>query len=183
MNIKSSNEALAEAFSKGSNVTPHGVIIVDLGWRGGFRKVMFIGGPFRAAKTLGADTFKIAVRSEDIRPGDCDAHLPIRDFNVPDRVSETESVMRVAFREALYGRPVFVGCMGGFGRTGLFLALLAKAGGVEDPVSFVRENYLPSAVETRLQKKYVDEFDVSDIQKAIRRAAWCSRLPAFLRKT
>ena len=43
--------------------------------------------------------------------------------------------------------------MGGWGRTGLFLALLAKVCGVENPVTYVRENYSPRAVETTDQHR------------------------------
>ncbi|CAM9664844.1 unnamed protein product [Phaeothamnion confervicola] len=42
-------------------------------------------------------------------------------------------------------------CEAGIGRTGLMLALLAKAFGIQNPVSFVLLHYCPHIVETVLQ--------------------------------
>ncbi|MBI5103118.1 MAG: hypothetical protein HZB33_14985 [Nitrospirae bacterium] len=57
-------------------------------------------------------------------------------------------------RDALH---VMVCCVGGHGRTGTALAILAALTGVapEDPVTFIRTNYCPRAVETKSQCRYV----------------------------
>jgi protein-tyrosine phosphatase len=48
---------------------------------------------------------------------------------------------------------VHVGCRAGIGRTGLFLACLARAAGVEgDPIAHVRAQYDPHAAETAAQE-------------------------------
>lgn len=54
---------------------------------------------------------------------------------------------------------VVVCCMGGHGRTGTFLSLVAALGGAckaGDPVKFMRDHYCDSAVESREQVKYVE---------------------------
>ena len=55
--------------------------------------------------------------------------------------------------EAEPERPLHVGCRAGIGRTGLFLACLARAAGVEgDALDYVRRHYLPHAAETEEQQ-------------------------------
>lgn len=56
------------------------------------------------------------------------------------------------------------------GRTGLFLAILAKAVGFNDPVAYVRKHYYNHAVETAEQAKYVEAFDVSWVPDYIERS-------------
>lgn len=100
----------------------------------------------------------------------CDVNIPTRDFQTPEletlRRGLTEAVERV-----LQGDPLYVGCMGGKGRTGLFLAVLAKAMGVKNPVEFVREHYYPHAVETAQQYQFVQTFPIpEDVREQVRRA-------------
>lgn len=85
--------------------------------------------------------------------------IPTRDYSVP-RVLDVDRGLKQAVYEILVGNPVYVGCMGGVGRTGLFLAILAKAFGVKDPVQYVRLNYNPHAVETSQQMQYVQDYQV-----------------------
>ena len=83
--------------------------------------------------------------------------VPIMDYGVPvDLDNVNDVVVKVLRLLADNERPVYVGCLGGQGRTGLFLALLAKAVGVSDPVAYVRENFNPKAIETEAQEEYVD---------------------------
>ncbi len=95
--------------------------------------------------------FGVCVRAERAPSGRYNVHLPIHDFSVPspDQQDEVELALRETLEALLDGKPVYVGCMGGWGRTGLFLALLAKVCGVDQPVTYVRENYSNRAVETR----------------------------------
>ena len=83
--------------------------------------------------------------------------IPTRDFDVP-RVSDVDTGLRQAVDAILRGDPVYVGCMGGIGRTGLFMAILAKAFGESDPVSDVRSQYNHHAVETKQQMQYVQDY-------------------------
>lgn len=55
------------------------------------------------------------------------------------------------------GKTVHVGCLGGHGRTGMVLsALVYKMLGIEDAITYVRENYCEEAVETSAQAKWLN---------------------------
>ena len=81
------------------------------------------------------------------------------DFGVPNKRDARAGLWDV-LDAITHGDPVYVGCMGGRGRTGLFLAILAKAFGVKNPVEYVRENYYEHAVETERQYQFVEEFEI-----------------------
>lgn len=155
---------------KGAN----GSIKLPLGISGALKVVEMIGGPFD--NFPGRDkAFGVAVRAERIKPGQADVQLPIHDFGVPEYLPNVEAALLAAFKAALQGRPVWVGCMGGWGRTGLFLSLVAKVAGVESPIEFVRKQYTPRAVETRQQYRYVTDFDVKSVRRKVLKMAWLAR--------
>lgn len=54
------------------------------------------------------------------------------------------------------GFAVAIHCVGGHGRTGTALAILAALGGENDPVEFIRRMYCPSAVESSAQIEYIE---------------------------
>lgn len=58
---------------------------------------------------------------------------------------------------------VEVACRGGLGRTGTALACLVVFDGDQavDAVAYVREHYDARAVETRLQRRYVAQWQIS----------------------
>ncbi len=96
-----------------------------------------------------------------------------KDFNVP-KVSDLKAGIVKALMAMINEEDVYAGCMGGIGRTGIFLAALAKvqieyrkakhrSGRGEDPVLYVRKHFIPHAVETAQQEKYIADLDVSDI--------------------
>lgn len=91
-------------------------------------------------------------------------HLPIRDFSTPTRDCDVSDALKCTIEHLLVGRPVYVGCAAGWGRTGLFLSLLAKVAGEGDPVGFVRRNYACQAVETPEQSDYIDQFKVAGLR-------------------
>src|SRR5690606_26734740 len=105
--------------------------------------------------------------------------LPITDFSVPENAADTDDALVAAFKAGIDGRPVYVGCMGGWGRTGLFLALMAKVAGEKDPVGYVRRWYTPHAVETKQQKAYVENYDMSWVRPKVLRYAWSKRVPVI----
>lgn len=150
----------------------NGVLPLSLGWVA--PKLVITGGPYSDYK-MARNTFGVCVRAEDVRAHD--VHVPIHDFSVPEDDDGVKRALVASLKAAIDGRSVYVGCMGGWGRTGLFLALMAKAAGVPDPVDYVREVYTPRAVETREQEKYVAQFDVKQISKVIRRYAWAKKFP------
>jgi hypothetical protein len=124
----------------------------------GFVKRQIQAGPYRSKPQ---DMFGVKLAGEINAP--CDISIPIRDFGVPADDAIVRDALRVVLRRLALRQTVYVGCMGGLGRTGTFLALLAKALGRSDPVGYVRENYSHAAVETREQEAYVANFDVSPL--------------------
>jgi hypothetical protein len=121
------------------------------------REVELLGGPFEACPP---GAFSICLETRAANAWLADVTLPIEDFGTPDPAALKHAVgaALAALREAP-GRPVFVGCRAGLGRTGLFLACLARAAGVEgDPVDFVRARYHPEAAETEAQRAMARAF-------------------------
>src|SRR5688572_578797 len=57
--------------------------------------------------------------------------VPIPDFGLP-KEDATYSALRIVLYRIAMNQPVYLGCMGGYGRTGTFLALLYRALGVEN---------------------------------------------------
>jgi hypothetical protein len=94
----------------------------------------------------------------------CAVDIPTADFKTPDRLLLYRGLHK-ALDLILAGEPVYVGCMGGKGRTGLFLAVLAKAFGIKKPVEFVREHYYAHAVETKEQYEFVRKFTITPPMK------------------
>jgi len=92
-------------------------------------------------------------------------YMPIQDFDTPT-IKQVEEGLRAMFLAHLNGGVIYVGCMGGTGRTGLILALFAKAAGVEgDMVKYVRNNYKYHAVETEEQRVFLERYGVRGIRR------------------
>lgn len=131
---------------------------------------MVTGGPFLECPS----TMKGVKMAKEIQQP-CAVDIPTADFKTPDRKVLYAGLSK-ALDLILAGEPVYVGCMGGKGRTGLFLAVLAKAFGVKKPVEYVRANYYAHAVETPEQYQFVKEFRITPTQrrkiKLVRRWAW-----------
>jgi ClpX C4-type zinc finger len=86
------------------------------------------------------------------------AHIDWPDFGVPaDREAATAALADLLAR-ARAGRRVEVGCLGGHGRTGTALALLAVLADAPPAgaVAWVRSAYCAKAVETAEQAAYVE---------------------------
>lgn len=143
------------------------------GWEGAFHNFEVAGGPFDQRPRNG--TYNICLRAERIPP-DAHAILPIEDFRTPANRDAVVSALKLAFSALLAGKPVYVGCQGGLGRTGLFLALLAKVAGETDPVRYVKQNYHAHAVETMDQMEYVRTFDVEPIRQWLFWQTWTKRI-------
>lgn len=106
----------------------------------------------------------------------CDISIPIVDYGVPESADVVRTALQRAVAALVKEEPLYVGCMGGFGRTGTFLALLVKALGVREPIPYVREFYDHRAVERDSQVEYIAEFDVRPLFWGV---AWSSGLAAF----
>lgn len=123
-------------------------------YKGGRRHYTVFGGPFAQAPITMA-TVKMAA---EIRMP-CSVSIPTIDFSVPSKAVLDEGLYQ-AVKMILHGDPVYVGCMGGRGRTGLFLAILAKAFKIDNPVEYVRQHYYAHAVETAKQYQYVQNYEI-----------------------
>lgn len=110
------------------------------------------------------------------------AHLidiPTRDFDVPDVEVFRTGLLKAIIYMKEHGE-LYAGCMGGIGRTGLFMAGMAKcmreAGEMLGVVSeghpiptevlYVRKHYKGHAVETQQQIEFIRNLNVDDIVDA-----------------
>ena len=98
--------------------------------------------------------------------------VPTEDFSVPNPTDLSNGI-KAAFDAMANGKDVYVGCMGGVGRTGLFMSVLVKAvneykGLTGDPIMHVRKHYNMHAVETQGQRNYVTTFDVTPLIKHLK---------------
>lgn len=119
---------------------------------------IIVGGPYRFCPPSFKGV-KMAVEIKD----PCHIDIPTRDFNVPDEMMFRRGLVE-GFVRMLRGQHLYVGCMGGIGRTGLYLAGIAKytqrCGWIDqDPVEYVREHYIPHAVETDEQQQYIADLE------------------------
>lgn len=85
--------------------------------------------------------------------------LPIPDYNVPEK-EKLDQAIAATITHARDGDHIIVHCQGGLGRTGTFLACLAKhhfglTGG--EAINWVRE-YVPGAVETDEQVQFINDY-------------------------
>ena len=84
--------------------------------------------------------------------------LPIEDMFIPNDTEDFNSCVEFAKYYLSEGKKIHVGCIGGAGRTGMFLSALVQAsmgdklidedGNKISAIDYVRENYYKHAVET-----------------------------------
>lgn len=94
-----------------------------------------------------------------------DIYFKIPDMNVPPDVEEFMKLITWTAEQMRSGKSVFVGCIGGHGRTGLFLAALTNhMTGAKDAISIVRKKYCKKAVESTKQIAWLHEhFDINKV--------------------
>lgn len=99
----------------------------------------------------------------------CDVDIPTRDFSVPDLEVFSKGVIK-AMEILLNTGEIYVGCMGGIGRTGLALAGLLKLHDrmfqgstrkASEYRDFIRAHVHPHAIETKAQLDFIDQYDPS----------------------
>ncbi|CAM6004391.1 unnamed protein product [Sphagnum balticum] len=113
---------------------------------------------------------------------DCVISIPTKDFSVPD-TGRLIAGLYCGITLAQQQAPIWVGCMAGRGRTGLYFAALAKVMAkyqkltkkkvTIDPVAYTREHYYSHAVETAEQKKWVEDLNVDAV------AEWAVHLSGY----
>lgn len=144
----------------------HGVLVLQ----GPLKRSFFVvGGGSITCAPQGVYTVGLAEEIYDI---DVDYKIPIQDFDIPSPELLDVS-LPIVMEPILKGIPVYFGCRGGRGRTGLLLSLIAKAWGIERPVDYVRKNYYYHAVETVRQFNFVEEYP---IPASLRRLVWWTKV-------
>jgi len=151
------------------------------------RKVTVMGGPYRE-KPEGIRGVKLA---QEINAA-CDVRLDIPDFGIP-AVHAVDDALFQTLKVLCEDGVIYLGCAGGIGRTGMFMALLMKTIGILNleaeektwwcrfkkffggspnhsdlgmrnfPVQWVREEYLSTAVETDEQYSFVSHYDPTEM--------------------
>ncbi|MDH5184908.1 MAG: hypothetical protein OEX12_13580 [Gammaproteobacteria bacterium] len=90
-------------------------------------------------------------RSELSKPWNkgVEVYFPIKDMRVPDNMAEFTQLLDWLESRILNGQKVYMGCIGGHGRTGLVMAaLVTQMTGDKDSINYVRNNYCKKAVES-----------------------------------
>lgn len=170
---------------------PAGQKTLPLTLKGGpftiFRAEVY-GGPYRKAPASIGGVKVVGVKMAEEIDRECDIDVPTEDYKTPHRITFDRG-LREAILALMGDMPVYVGCMGGIGRTGLFLAGLAKyfdlsaehvtpesAWAKEEvttgAVGYVRKHYLSHALETKQQQEYIGNILVRSIgPKELRKMA------------
>ncbi len=80
----------------------------------------------------------------------------ILDGSTPDSLKDFRDLVYWTAAQIESGKKVHAGCVGGHGRTGLFLAALVSVMmGEKNAIQYVRKHYCSSAVETTTQLKWL----------------------------
>jgi len=106
-----------------------------------------------------------------------DIYFPITDMGVPKDLAEFKQLLSYTAKAMKEGKTVFVGCIGGHGRTGLFLAALTKfITGDKNATATVRANYCKKAVESKKQVDWLyANFGIKKIKETKADISWDSK--------
>lgn len=80
----------------------------------------------------------------------------IKDHQAPSDIKSFRKLIDYIQMQLLAGKKIHCGCIGGHGRTGtVFAALVKQMTGVEDAITFVRDNYCAKIVESKAQVTFL----------------------------
>jgi hypothetical protein len=97
-------------------------------------------------------------------PGD-EVKYPVQDMSVPTDPATFKNLVTWTKAQLDAGRKVHCGCIGGHGRTGMFLAALVSEYGERDAIAYVRKGYCVKAVESASQVAFLSRhFGVTRIE-------------------
>lgn len=132
-------------------------------------KAWLYGGPYRKKPD---EFYGIKMAAEIDDP--CNISIPTEDYDVPVK-GDLIAGLFTGITLAQQGYPLWVGCMGGIGRTGLYFAALAKVMAryqaltgkrvTVDPILYTRQHYLAHAVETKQQIEFIKNLNVDSVAK------------------
>jgi hypothetical protein len=84
--------------------------------------------------------------------------FPIPDMGVPPDLSLFKSLIQYLSEQIMLDKKIFIGCIGGHGRTGLVLSVLVQSIAQEaDAVTYVREHYCKKVVESSVQVEWLNK--------------------------
>lgn len=93
---------------------------------------------------------------------------PILDRQAPITAGVFRALIDWTNVRLLAGDAIYVGCYGGHGRTGLFLAALVRTmTGYRDAITYVRDHYCHKAVESQEQVDWLDKhYQITPVEPA-----------------
>jgi hypothetical protein len=88
-----------------------------------------------------------------------EVYFPIPDGGIPPKPADFVKLVEWTAAQLIAGRKVHTGCIGGHGRTGMFLAALVMyMTGDKNAIQYVRDAYCKKAVETKGQVAFLVKY-------------------------
>lgn len=93
-------------------------------------------------------------------------NFPIQDMSVPKDADRFVKLVDWTCNQLQNGKLIHAGCIGGHGRTGMFLAAVTRRlTGEKDAITYVRENYCKKAVESDEQSRFLEKHFGIEVKK------------------
>ncbi len=121
-----------------------------------------VGGPFA---TWTGQGIGLCLDPENPNRPNATITLDLPDFTAPTQPQLHDTLAALL---ALPEAPIYIGCKAGIGRTGTFIAALAKLAGHAGPIAWTRHHYLSTAVETDAQAASIAALDPGAVWSAYR---------------